>query len=66
MGLKAEIAVQYEMVAGLEPANNGIGTMQSVSMHQRLVHNIGYLVDWTRTLLSLSGDASQLIRVGVR
>ena len=48
---------QFEAVAGLEPSANGIGTVHSVAVTRRLIHGGGYLTDWTRKLLSLSGDA---------
>ena len=57
---------QYEAVAGFEPSANGGGTVHSVAVTRRLIHSGGYLTDWTRKTLSLSGDASQSAWAGVR
>ena len=51
--------LQFEAVARFEPSANGIGTVHSVAVTRRLIHGGGYLTDWTRKLLSLSGDARQ-------
>jgi len=56
---------QFEAVVGFEPSANGVGTVHSVAVTRRLIHGGGYLTDWTRKLLSLSGDASQLAWAGV-
>jgi hypothetical protein len=51
--------LQFEAVAGFEPSANGIGPVHSVAVTRRLIHGGGYLTDWTRKLLSLSGDIRQ-------
>ena len=51
--------LQLEVVAGFEPSATGIGTVHSVAVTRRLINGSGYLTDWTRKLLSLSGDASK-------
>ena len=44
---------QFKAVMGFEPSDNGIGTVHSVAVTQRLIHSGGYLTDWTRKHLSL-------------
>jgi hypothetical protein len=42
-----------EAVVGFEPSANGIGTVHSVAVTQRLPYSGGYLTDWTGKHLSL-------------
>jgi hypothetical protein len=57
---------QFEAVARFEPSVNGGGTVHSVAVTRRLIHSGGYLTDWIRKILSLSGDASQSAWARVR
>jgi hypothetical protein len=45
--------LQYEAVAGFEPGAGGPGSVYSVAVTRRLFHGGGYLIDWTRKILSL-------------
>ena len=45
--------LQNEAIAGFEPSTNGIGTVYSVAVTQRLINDSVYLADWSRKLVSL-------------
>ena len=51
----------FKGLAGFEPSANRIGCVNSVVVTRPLPYSGGYLIDWIRKLLSLSGDADQSV-----